>query len=150
VAIALEDLTGIRKLYRKGNGQGVDNRFRLNSWPHLKARWMLEYKVVLVGLTIVPLTKSKTYGSSSDCSACGKKLRSPATDDAEHERMLWCQNCEEWIDREVNAALNLSTRGLARFAISRPWSKSLSSQHKPDSPATVEEGLTCEAMRGTR
>ena len=36
MAIALEDLTGIRKLYRKGNGQGVDNRFRLNSWPHLK------------------------------------------------------------------------------------------------------------------
>ena len=28
---ALEDLTGIRRVYRKGNGQGKDYRFRLNS-----------------------------------------------------------------------------------------------------------------------
>jgi putative transposase len=30
---ALEDITDIRKLYRKGNGQGPNYRFRLNSWP---------------------------------------------------------------------------------------------------------------------
>jgi putative transposase len=31
MAIAMENLTGIRKLYRKGNGQGKDYRFKMNS-----------------------------------------------------------------------------------------------------------------------
>src|SRR5713226_7252355 len=39
-ALAIEDLTDIRKMYRKGNGQGKSYRFRLNSWPHWKSRHM--------------------------------------------------------------------------------------------------------------
>ena len=107
-------------MYRRGNGQRTDYRFRLNSWPHWKTRWMLEYKAAWKGVTVVPLTKSDTYGSSSQCSACGEKLRNPAKVDVAHRRMLWCQNCKEWIDRDVNAALNLSTRGLTRFAVPFP------------------------------
>jgi putative transposase len=42
--IAVEDLTGIRKMYLRGNGQGTDHRSRLNSWPHWRAKRMLEYK----------------------------------------------------------------------------------------------------------
>ena len=102
-ALALEDLTDIRKMYRRGNGQGADYRFRLNSWPHWKAKHMLEYKAAWKGVNIVPLTKSDTYGSSSECSACGEKLRNPAKDDLAHSRMLWCQSCKAWTDREVNA-----------------------------------------------
>ena len=93
-ALAIEDLTGIRKMYRRGNGQGADYRFRLNSWPHWKAKKMLEYKAAWKGVTVIPLTKSETYGSSSTCSACGEKLRSPAKDDVAHRRMLWCQKCK--------------------------------------------------------
>ena len=144
-ALALEDLTDIRKMYRRGNGQGTDYRFRLNSWPHWKAKRMLEYKAAWKGVTVIPLTKSDTYGSSSECSACGEKLRSPAKDDAEHRRMLWCQKCKVWMDRDVNAALNLSTRGLARFASSRPEPKSRSQQAGFEAR---EKGLAGEAVRG--
>jgi len=144
-ALALEDLTGISKMYRRGNGQGEDYRFRLNSWPHWKAKHMLAYKAAWKGVTVIPLTRSDTYGSSSECSACGERLRSPARDDVAHKRMLWCQTCEVWIDRDVNAALNLSTRGLVRFASSRPEPKSCSQQAGSEAR---EEGLAGEAVKG--
>ncbi len=144
-ALALEDLTGIRKMYRRGNGRGEDYRFRLNSWTHWKAKRMIGYKARWKGVTVIPLTKSDTYGSSSECSACGERLRSPAKDDGEHKRMLWCQSCRMWIDRDVNASLNLSTRGLARFARSRPEPKSRSQQAGFEAR---EKGLAGEAVKG--
>src|SRR5213080_1728807 len=76
-ALALEELAGIRKMYRRGNWQGRDYRFRLNSWPHWKAKRMLEYKSTWKGVTVIPLTKSETYGSSSMRPTCGERLRSP-------------------------------------------------------------------------
>jgi putative transposase len=144
-AIALEDLTNIRKMYWSGSGQGPDFRFRLNSWSHRKAYWMLEYKSVWRGLTVIPLTKTETHGSSSECSACGEKLHSPAKDDAEHRRMLWCQSCKTWMDRDVNAAIVLSKRGLARFVSSLPQAVSRSQQV---SLLTGEKGLAGEAVKG--
>jgi putative transposase len=153
-ALAVEDLAHIRKMYRRGNGLGRDSRFRLNSWPHWKAKRMLEYKAAWKGVTNIPLTKSDTYGSSSVCSACGEKRRSPVKDDAEHRRMLWCQRCKTWTDRDVNAALNLSKRGLARFASSLPRLEvgeeaSRSQQANAiSSLLLVEKGLTGEAVKG--
>jgi putative transposase len=144
-ALALEDLTDIRRMYRRGNGQGNDYRFRLNSWPHWRAKRMPEYKAAWKGVTVIPLTKSDTYGSSSECSSCGEKLRSPARDDVGHMRMLWCQNCKVWMDRDVNASLNLSTRGLARFASSLPAPKSRLQQAGFEAR---EKGLAGEAVRG--
>ena len=110
-ALAIEDLTDIRKMHRRGNGKGADYRFRLNSWPQWKEKKMLEYKAGWKGVTIIPLTKSDTYGSSSTCSACGERTHSPGKGDVAHKRMLWCQQCKVWVDRDVNAALNLSARG---------------------------------------
>jgi putative transposase len=148
-ALALEDLTGIRKMYRRGNGQGADYRFRLNSWPHWRAKKIIDYKAAWKGATIIPLTKSETYGSSSTCPTCGEKLHSPAKDDVAHARMLWCQKCKVWMDRDVVAALNLSNRGLARFASSRPQSGRRKVARKLLSPLKTEEkGLAGEAMKG--
>ena len=48
-AIALEDITGINKMYGKGNGKGRDYRFRMNTWPHRKAYVMLDYKAAAKG-----------------------------------------------------------------------------------------------------
>jgi putative transposase len=127
-AFALEDLTGIRRMYQRGNGQGTDYRFRLNSWPYWKAYSMLEYKSAWRGVTFIPLTKAETYGSSKECASCGERLRKPEREDEEHRRMLWCQLCKLWTDRDVNAALNLSERGLARFASSLPRPVSRSQQ----------------------
>lgn len=143
-ALALEDLTGIRRMYQRGNGQGSDYRFRLNSWPHWKAKRMLEYKAAWKGVTLIPLTKSDTYGSSSECSACGERTHSPERDDAAHARMLWCGKCKTWMDRDVNAALNLSMRGRSRFDRSLPKLKSRSQQ----TTEAEEKGLAGEAARG--
>ncbi len=150
-ALAIEDLTDIRKMYRKGNGQGEDYRFRLNSWPHRKAKHMLEYKSAWKGVTVIPLTKSETYGSSSTCSACGEKLHNPAKGDVAHARMLWCPRCKVWMHRDVNGALNLSERGLARFVSSHPQSGEKEESRSQASTSLVqagEEGLAGEAMRG--
>jgi putative transposase len=151
-ALAIEDLKGITKMYRRGNGQGADYRFRLNSWPHWKAKKMTAYKSAWKGVTVIPLTKSETRGSSSTCPACGEKLHNPAKGDVAHARMLWCQRCKVWVDRDVIAALNLSNRGLSRFASSRPRSGE-EEQNGPEqayasSLQTGEEGLAGEAMKG--
>jgi putative transposase len=149
-ALAMEDLTGIRKMYRRGNGQGPDHRFRLNSWPHWKGERMIDYKSAWKGVTVIPLTKSETRGSSSTCPACGEKLHSPEKGDVAHARMLWCQKCKIWMDRDMIAALNLSERGLSRFASSHPRSgeEESRSQAFASSLEAGEEGLAGEAMKG--
>lgn len=140
-ALALEDLTNIRNLYRKGNGQGTNYRFRLNSWPYSRAYHMLEYKSVWKGVTMIPLTKSETYGSSSECALCGEKLHTSEKGDAEHKRMLWCQTCKVWTDRDVNAALNLSKRGLSRFDSSLSL-RSLAGENKGEAIEAVKGNPT--------
>jgi len=42
--IVFEDLKGIRKLYRKGNGQGNKYRRKLNSWSFYELQRQVEYK----------------------------------------------------------------------------------------------------------
>jgi putative transposase len=149
-ALALEDLTGIGKMYRRGNGQGKDYRFRLNSWPHWKENRMLEYKAAWKGVTVIPLTKSETYGSSSICSACGEKLHDPVRGDVEHWRMLWCPNCRVWVDRDMIGTLNLSNRGRSRFdrSLSRSETEESRSQAAASIPPIEEKGLAGEAMKG--
>jgi len=146
-AVALEDLTDIRRMYWRGNGQGRDYRFRLNSWPYWKAYKMLEYKSAWRGVTMIPLTKAETYGSSSECASCGERLRDPEMGDAGHGRMLWCQSCKKWTDRDVNAALNLSKRGLTRFVSSLPSSPT-GRQQQVILLAAGEKGLAVEAVKG--
>ena len=150
-ALAVEDLTDIRKMYRRGNGQGKDYRFRLNSWFHGKEKRTLEYKAAWKGVTTIPLTKSETYGSSSTCSTCGEKLYNPEKGDVEHARMLWCQKCKVWLDRDVNAVQILSARGRSRFARPLPRSGMAGSRSQQadfvSSPAG-EKGLAGEARKG--
>jgi transposase len=105
---------------------------------------MLEYKAAWRGINVILLTRSETYGSSSVHSACGEKLRKPENGDAGHGRMLWCQACKVWMDRDVNAAVVLSQRGLARFASSHPRQRNRSQQ----AADAVEKGLASEAMTG--
>ncbi|MDE1854206.1 MAG: transposase [Thaumarchaeota archaeon] len=142
-AITLEDLKDIRKMFQKANRQGTDYRFRLNTWPYGKAGRMLEYKSAWKGVTTIQLTKSETRGSSSVHHACGEKLHKPEKGDALHRRMLWCQACRVWMDRDVNAAIVLSKRGLARFASSLPRPEGRSQR-----TIAGEEGPAGEAMKG--
>lgn len=102
--IIMENLTGIRKLYRKGNGQGEKFRFRLNSWSRYKLQKMNEYKSV--DCSGFPVIFVKPNGTSSKCAACGSKLI------PEEHRMMWCPSCRYVVDRDVNASRNILARGL--------------------------------------
>lgn len=110
--IVMEKLEGMRRLYRKGNGQGKNYRARMNSWNFAEAQRQIEYKALWQG---VPTVKVDPRGTSSRCGKCGEILQLPQLSDLEHRRQLWCCNCQRWIDRDVNAAVNLSLRGRLRF-----------------------------------
>jgi putative transposase len=114
-AIAFEDITGIRKLYRTGNGQGREFRGRMSTWPFAELKRQMEYKSAWEGIPFITLTKGETRGTTMDCAICGERLRSAVRDDSQHYRQLWCQKCERWEDRDLVAVMNISRRAWLRF-----------------------------------
>jgi len=102
MGIILEDLKGIRKLYRKGNGQGSEHRTTMNSWSFYELQRQIEYKARWLGL---PVKYVKANGTSSKCAACGSKVV------PEEHRMLFCPYCNAAVDRDINAAKNILARG---------------------------------------
>src|SRR5467141_1763747 len=115
-AIVLEDIRGIRCLYRKGNGQTRKYRGRMNGWSFSMAQRQLEYKASWIGLPVIRLSRRETRGSSMTCPRCGERLQS----DKRLRRKLWCGNCRIVMDRDQVAAVNLARRGRVRFARSQP------------------------------
>jgi putative transposase len=115
-AIVFEEIRGIRKLYRKGNGQGKAFRGRMNSWPFYEVKRQVEYKAAWEGVPVVTLSRKATRGTTMDCARCGERLQSPVRGDPGHYRQLWCGKCERWMDRDLVAVLNISRRGRVRFA----------------------------------
>jgi putative transposase len=115
-AIVVENIDGIRSLYRKGNGQGRKYRGRMNGWSFSEAQRQIEYKARWVGLPIIRLSRRETRGSSVTCPRCGERLQS----DKRLKRKLWCSKCRIVMDRDMVAAVNLARRGRVRFARSRP------------------------------
>jgi len=114
-AIVFEDIAGIRKLYRKGNGQGRSSRARMNSWPFYEVKRQIQYKAAWEGVPVITLTKDETRGTTMDCPRCGERLQVPIRGDKEHHRQLWCEGCKTWRDRDLVAVLNISRRGWLRF-----------------------------------
>jgi putative transposase len=115
-AIIFEDITFIRSMYQKGNGQGNDYRGRMNNnWPFAEIKRQVEYKARWLGIPVIQLTKSETRGTSSICYECGERLRSGR----DKPRLLWCKKCEKWYDRDLVAVMNISHRGWMRFVHSK-------------------------------
>jgi putative transposase len=114
-SMVLENLEGIRRLYRKGNGQGRRYRGRMNGWSFGEAQRQLEYKARWVGLPVIRLSKKETRGTSIICPQCGERLQ----EDKRIRRKLWCRKCRVMMERDVVAAINLSRRGRLRFDRSR-------------------------------
>src|SRR3989454_195300 len=110
-AIVLENIRGIRRLYRKGNWQGRSFRGRMNSWSFGKAQSQIEYKAAWIGPPVVRLSRRETFGTSSTCQRCGERLHS----DRSNRRQLWRPECKVWTDRDVVAVVNLSRRGGVRL-----------------------------------
>lgn len=100
--IIMEDIKGIRKLYRKGNGQGKRYRSKMNSWSFYELQRQIEYKARWLGLLV---TYVKARGTSSKCAICGSKLV------PEEHRKMYCTFCNTSIDRDTNAACNILFRG---------------------------------------
>lgn len=149
-AFAVEDLKGISAMYRKGNGKGKDYRFRMNGWQHGETLEMLGYKCAAEGVAVIQLSKQETRGTTRMHFRCGERLRDPERGDGRHARMLWCETCKEWVDRDENAAINQADRGLSRLkglwlASSLPGTRVES--NNPHAPR--EKGPAHEAMMGS-
>jgi putative transposase len=119
--IVLENLKGIRKLYRKGNGQGNKYRRRLNSWSFYELQRQIKYKAEWNGIPVGFVDPKRT---SKLCPICGDGLQ----EDRLHSRKLLCINCKKSMDRDVIASMNISYKGWTRFIYPR--------------------GLSSEAMKG--
>jgi putative transposase len=100
--IVMEDLKGIRKLYRKGNGQGTYYRSRLNTWSFYTLQTQIQEKAKWLGIPVLFVKAAKT---SSTCAICGS-LVSECT-----ERKVWCGKCQHLMDRDENAAFNIVKKG---------------------------------------
>lgn len=114
-AIAFEDLTRIRQLYQRGNGQTRYQRRVMNSWSFSEIKRQIDYKARWEGIPVIQLSKSDTRSTSSRCPQCGERLQ----EDRREYRQLWCPECKRWQDRDVVAAMNLSLKGLLRFGSSK-------------------------------
>ncbi len=129
-AIVFEKLTGLRKLYRRGNGQGRKYRHTMNnSFPFYELERDTIYKAQWKG---VPVIHVCPYGSSLRCPRCGKRTQVALKNDLLHHRQVWCNECKRWMDRDVVAAMNLSAN---------PSIKGGEVFHR-------SKGLAGEAMRG--
>jgi putative transposase len=115
LVIVFEEITGIRKLYRKGSGQSRAFRARMNSWPFHEIKRQIQYKAAWEGVPVITLTRGETRGTTMDCPRCGERLQAPVRGDGLHYRQLWCEKCCRWMDRDVVAVLNISRKGRLRF-----------------------------------
>jgi putative transposase len=110
--LILEELMGIRELYRKGNGQGRNYRSRLNGWSFYEFKRQLEYKSEWYnGISITKIKPNKT---SSKCSICGAKII------PKENRQIRCQ-CGHTEDRDINAARNILYKGTPGMQLRGLW-----------------------------
>ena len=133
--IAMEDLEGIRKLYRKGNGQGANYRARLNSWSYYELQREIEYKSKWDGIPVIYVA---ARGTSAKCSMCGSKTI------PNENRTLYCPACKTQTDRDVNAAKNILARGVLRFGTDGPSGEAMVEEPEGSATAilTVDDGKT--------
>jgi len=104
LGVALENIKGIRRLYRRGNGQSTYYRGRMNSWPFYEVGRQVSYKASWDGLPTVDVNPK---GTTSKCSVCGDRMVF-----SKESRMLHCPSCSYQVDRDVNAARNILSAGL--------------------------------------
>jgi putative transposase len=130
--IAMEKLTCIHRLYRRGNWQGRWYRGRMNSWSYAALQRQIEYKARWEGLPVIYVLP---HGTSTRCSICGERMK------PEENRMLYCPSCGYTVDRDVNAAKNILARALRFGAVG------LTSEAMVAEPASVRQ--SAKSMRGS-
>jgi len=101
-AIVMENIKEIRKLYRRGNGQGSFYRGIFNSWSFRELQRQIEYKAKWEGLPVFYVPARNT---SKKCSICGSTMK------PEENRSLRCPT-HGIVDRDVNASQNIMKLGM--------------------------------------
>src|SRR5438309_2067945 len=125
--IVMEKLTGIRRLYRKGNRQSRNYRARMNSWSYGELQRQVEYKARWEGVKVIYVPARDT---SKRCSICGYKTLEST------QRKLWCPHCGAMLDRDENAARNLAARGL-RFSPNGPPGEAMVEEREPENSTLI-------------
>jgi putative transposase len=125
--IVLERLTGIRRLYQKGNGQNRNYRARMNSWSYGEIQRQVEYKARWEGVKVIYVPARNT---SKRCSICGYKTLEST------KRRLWCPGCGTILDRDENAARNIAARGL-RFSPNGPPGEAMVEEREPENATLI-------------
>jgi len=125
--IVMEKLTGIRKLYRRGNGQSRNYRARMNSWSYGELQRQIEYKARWEGVKVIYVPARNT---SKRCSICGYKTLEST------RRRLWCPHCGAILDRDENAARNIAARGL-RFSPNGPPGEAMVEEREPENATLI-------------
>lgn len=104
-AIALEDLTGIRKRTTVRKSQ----RARHHSWSFYQLRQFIDYKATRAGIPVLLVDPAYTSRTCSECGHCEKANR-------KSQARFECQACGHTMNADHNAALNVAARG----AVMRP------------------------------
>jgi putative transposase len=125
--IVMEKLTGIRRLYQKGNGQSRNYRARMNSWSYGELQRQIEYKARWEGVKVIYVPARNT---SKKCSICGYKTLEST------QRRLWCPHCGTILDRDENAARNLAVGGL-RFSPNGPPGEAMVEEREPENATPI-------------
>jgi IS605 OrfB family transposase len=114
--IVFENIIHIRRLYQRGNYQSRAYRSRMNSWSFRDQAPDRIQGSMGRRVPIIQPSVSETRGTSQLCPRCGKKITQV---DWLTRQQLWCDQCKKWTDRDIVAAMNLSIKGLSRFASSK-------------------------------
>jgi len=125
--IVMERLTGMRRLYRKGNGQSRHYRARMNSWSYGELQRQIEYKARWNGVRILYVPARNT---TKRCSISGYKTLESI------QRKLWCPHCGAILDRDENAARNLAAGGL-RFSPNGPPGQAIVEEREPENATLI-------------
>jgi len=125
--IVMEKLTGMRRLYRKGNFQGRKYRARMNSWSYRELQRQIEYKARWEGVKVFYVPARNT---SKRCSVCGYKTLEST------KRQLWCPRCGTILDRDENAARNIAAGGL-RFGPNGPPGEAMVEEREQENATPI-------------
>ncbi|MDE1852986.1 MAG: transposase [Thaumarchaeota archaeon] len=105
LAIVLEDLRGLREMYRKESGNSSYYLSKMNAWPFWQILHRIAYKAEWRGIPVHVISPEWT---SEKCSSCGGRMADPPVDGDD----VVCLSCGLVIDRDLNGAKNILRRGL--------------------------------------
>lgn len=103
-AVAIEDLTGIRKRAKVRKSQ----RAKHSNWAFRQLRTLLEYKAALSGVRVLHVDPRNTSRTCSACGHCEKANRKSQSE-------FVCKVCHYSANADVNAALNIRSLGIVKL-----------------------------------